>query len=270
MSDSRRLLPEEQELDRKRVELEEMQSLLADRELELASIRARLIAFEQNYMEKVGSLYVELDDLEAQVANWRSERDPHDRQTAQEAKESRQRADASRSEYEHKKGRLSPTVQTQESTQELKSLYRKLAKQFHPDMALDPQEKTRRSVIMVQVNDAYALGNLDALRQLNDELSVSPDAVPGDGIGAELIRVIRKIAQIDRRLTTIEEEIIDLEKSDIFRLAKQYDEYKNRGQDLLDILASDVRRRIVERQAQLAIWRSNGLDSDERVVPPPA
>ena len=54
MSADKRLLPEEQELEHKRAELEEEQNLLADRELELATARSRLIVFEQLYMEKVG------------------------------------------------------------------------------------------------------------------------------------------------------------------------------------------------------------------------
>ena len=56
MSTDKRLLPEEQELEAKRGELEEKQSLVADRELELVTARSRLIAFEQLYMEKVGRL----------------------------------------------------------------------------------------------------------------------------------------------------------------------------------------------------------------------
>jgi len=203
MSSNKRLLPEEQELERKRAELEEKQDSLADRELELATTRSRLIAFEQIYMEKVGRLYVELDELQSQLASLHSIRAPDNGKTAEAARQAREQAESSRAEYERRKETLGPPSEQKEPTPELKSLYRQLAKQFHPDTTLDPQEKTRRSAIMAQINGAYERGDLKVLQTMSDELAISPEAVLGDGVGAELIRIIRKIAQIDRRLVAL-------------------------------------------------------------------
>jgi hypothetical protein len=252
MSADKRLLPEEQELEHKRAELEEKQNLLADRELELATSRSRLIVFEQIYIEKVGRLYVELDELQAQLAGLRSTQLPDNRESAEAARQAQQQAEESRSEYEQRKQTLGPPSHQPESPPELKALYRTLAKQFHPDATLDPQEKTRRSAIMAQINDAYARGDLTVLQRMSDELAISPEAVSGDGIGAELIRVIRKIAQIDRRLAVLELELAHLEESDLSRLAEQYEDSRQRGQDLLEALAADVTRRIVETRVQIA------------------
>lgn len=51
---TRRPSPEEEELARKRDELSRLQSILVDRELELADLRAELSAFESLYLRTVG------------------------------------------------------------------------------------------------------------------------------------------------------------------------------------------------------------------------
>lgn len=267
MSTGKRLLPEEQELEHKRAELEEKRDLLADRELEMATTQSRLIAFEQVYMEKVGRLYVELDELQTELADRRLKRFPDNYQSAAAARQARGQAEESRAEYERTNESLGPPSNQKEPSTEIKSLYRKLAKLFHPDATLDPQEKSRRSVIMAQINEAYARRDLATLQRMSDDLAISPEAISGDGIGAELIRIIRKIAQIDRRLIVLEQELTDMKNSDLFRLAEQYEESKQRGQDLLDALAVDVTRRIVETRAQIASWSSDGHDSSQRMVP---
>jgi hypothetical protein len=233
MSDSKRLLPEEQELRRKLSELDAKRNLLADRELELATLRARLIAFERAYMEKVGKLYVEFDELEALLTGLRLAQHPESRKAA-----------------------LGPSVGEPEPSQELKLLYRGLAKQYHPDVALDPREKERCSVIMAQVNEAYARGDLQALQKLSDELAMAPETMSGDDVGSELVRAIRKIAQTDRRLAAVEEEITSLTESDLYRLLERSESARQQGQDLLEALAVDLKRKITEMREQLSPWRT--------------
>ena len=77
--------PEEEELDHKRVELERFQSELAESELQLATLRSELVAFERRYLEVVGSRYAELDRLEAQTAEAIARRDPQDPSARQKA-----------------------------------------------------------------------------------------------------------------------------------------------------------------------------------------
>ena len=65
----RKLTPEQEELDRKRQELTAVRAALAERELELADLRAQLKSFEGRYLRQVGVLYAELDNWEAKVAD---------------------------------------------------------------------------------------------------------------------------------------------------------------------------------------------------------
>lgn len=64
MEPNRRLTPEEQELEKKSAELLALETELAQRELELATLRADLRAFEARYIGTVGVLYAELDEID--------------------------------------------------------------------------------------------------------------------------------------------------------------------------------------------------------------
>ena len=83
---------------------------------------------------------------------------------------------------------------------------------------------------MAEVNLAYENGDEAKLRSILADWESSPDTVEGEGVGAELIRVIRKIAQIQKRLTDIDAEIQQLNTSDLYRLWVKADEARNRAE----------------------------------------
>src|SRR4026208_1245620 len=68
MTDSR-LRPEERYLQRKLAELAEVESLLAQRELELHTLRGSLLTFEKQYEVAVGEKYAQLDELRMRIAD---------------------------------------------------------------------------------------------------------------------------------------------------------------------------------------------------------
>jgi hypothetical protein len=68
--------PEEDELERKKASLAELEARLADRELELAASRADLNHFEQRYLQTVGRRYAILDEMKANIAEARSRQNP--------------------------------------------------------------------------------------------------------------------------------------------------------------------------------------------------
>src|SRR5581483_5610730 len=88
---TRRLKPEEEEIERKRAELAALRMTLADRELEIADLRRHLGAFEGRYLRQVGVLYAELDELNARIAELRARQNPSS-QAQQQAEEAREHA----------------------------------------------------------------------------------------------------------------------------------------------------------------------------------
>jgi predicted nucleic acid-binding Zn-ribbon protein len=237
----RKLTPEEEELLRKREELASVRGALAERELELADFRAQLKSFEGRYLRQVGVLYAELDDWEAKIAELEASLRPS-ATASQQAQETRKRADET---HEATHGEASKARDFQPSA-DLRSLFREAAKRIHPDFAKDEADRERRTRLMAQVNEAYSQGDADALQQILDEFGTSPESVQGEGIGAELVRIIRQIHQAKKNIAAIEQELSKLRASEIARLNQDAQAAQQEGRDLLTELAADVRERVAD------------------------
>ena len=245
----KRQTQEERELASKQTELAALEETLAQRELELLTFEVELREFEQVYLRRVGTLYAELDEILAKIAEAKAASAPNDKKAQQKAKEARSQAEESAHstesvENEEPKEKFKPS-------DTLKKLFRELARLLHPDLVLDETEKAKRHELMAKANAAYAAGDEALLKQmLSDQLN-SPDEIKGDGIGAELIRIIRRIAQAEERLRVIDETFASLEESDLFELKSRFDEGEREGRDLIAELAAQVRDRIIDAQGRL-------------------
>jgi hypothetical protein len=235
----RRLKPEEEEILRKREELAAIRATLAERELELVDLRSQLAAFEGRYLRQVGTLYAELDEWKARISELRARLDPSAAANAQ-AQEAREHAHQT---YEDAHGKASEARDFTPSP-ELKRLFREVAKRIHPDLSRDSADLERRTRFMAEANRAYEAGHAEALQRILDEYQDGADAVEGEGIGAELIRIIRQISLAKTRVAAIERELAALRQSEIALLTKQAEEREQEGRDLLAELASAVREQI--------------------------
>jgi len=245
-----RLKPEEEEILRKRAELEAVKATLAERELELADLRGHLAGFEGRYLRQVGALYAELDEWKARIAELRAQRNPSiaAKRRSDEAREQ------ARQTHEAAHGEASKPPDFTPSP-ELKSLFREVAKRIHPDLAKD-SDRDLRTRLMAEANSAYEAGDVDALRRILDEYDDSADAVSGEGVGAELIRIIRQISQARKRIASIEQELAALRQSEIAQLEQDEEKAGNLGRDLLAELAAAAREQIqLARQEHAALVR---------------
>ena len=77
---------------------------------------------------------------------------------------------------------------------------------------------------MAEANEAYERGDEAQLAKILTEYEHSPEAVKGEGPGAELVRVIRRISQARSRLSEIEAELQQLLRSDLYQLKSRLDE----------------------------------------------
>lgn len=240
--------PEDAELSRKREELAELQVRLAELELQLLTLRLELAEFEALYHAKVGPLYAELDEVEAQIAERLAQVRPLDPQAAEWASNARKRADASRRTVANASLTLPLPV---ERSQNLKDLYRAAAKQIHPDLSRDDRDRAIRERLMTEANLAYAKGDEARLRAILEEYDCSPDTIVGSDVGAELVRTIRRISLANVNIRKVEAEISELNASEICKLRTTVNEGSRRGSDVLGDLVESLRKKVRTKREYL-------------------
>ena len=250
--------PEEQELSKKLSELAELETELAQCELDLATLRAELHTFEASYTRTVGARLAELDEIEAQIAEGEARLKPKDNRIKEQATQARvqaqESAEATGITQEPKKEKFKPS-------ESLKKLYREVAKSIHPDLAVDEKERVRRQKSMADAKRAYEQGDEAQLRAILAEWQSSPESVKGEGTATELVRVIRKIDQIQKRLHAIETEIRELKESHLFELKTETEVAEEEGRDLLAEIASKLDADIALARKRLAkiVGRSTAI-----------
>jgi hypothetical protein len=219
---TRKKTARERLLDEKRIELDELEAELAQRELDLSTLQAELRALDLLYTRKVGARLAQLDLIEARMAEILARLNPEDRSARKQAQQARRKA-----EQAHKKAgkaQAAPEERTRfNPSEDLRALYREVAKRIHPDLASDPESRELRNRLMVDVNAAYQANDQERLEQILADWELSPHSVQGDGPEAELERLERKIAQVLARLTSMDSDFERLKSSFAYSLKKRID-----------------------------------------------
>lgn len=247
--------PEEQELARKLQEQFEIESDLADRELQGASLRAELGAFERQFLHFVGSRYAELDELKAQVAERIAQEQPENSNCQVAAREARAKSNESKSAA-GEKSQGKPIAF--HPSQNMKRLYREVARRIHPDLTSDANDRVKRQQLMADANEAYERGDGEDLAKILTDYEHRPEAVVGDDAGAELIRAIRKISRAKNRVVEIETEIQELMRSDLYHLKVRVDQAEQHGHDMLKEMTEKVEGQIAQARKFLGAAPQGG------------
>lgn len=241
--------PEELELDSRRIELEGLGAILAQAEVDLATLQVELAAFEQEYRRTVGLALAELDAIHATIATVEAARQPKSSSHAQAAREASRRAAESAAATA---GDQSAPIKEPHRTEDLKTLFRDAAKKLHPDLTTDEAQRRTRTEWMARVNAAYEEADGEALRAIVEEWQFAPDAIQGDDVASNLVRVIRSIAQVKRRLSAIAEERAKLHGCDLYLLWEAVQVAVSKQRDLLGELRASVERQLAAARAQLS------------------
>lgn len=229
MKDAHRLrTPEEEECIHKQAELAALEGKLADAELELATLKADLKAFEERYRKVVAPCYAEMEQLKADAAAMPKETSAADEVTC-------------------------PSIPSQAPCPpgELKTLFREVAKSIHPDLASSEEQRRRRDELMAHANAAYANGNDAQLRELLLAWRADPHAVEGDDVIAQLIRAIRLIAWVKNQTARVKQELRDLRKTDLYFLRQRAERAAHEGRDLLQEVRANLEGQIAEQRKRL-------------------
>jgi hypothetical protein len=247
--------PGAEELVRRRAQLLVLSRQLLDRERGLAAFRSELHAFETTYRKALGARYARLDELAERLDD-----------TAEPAADDARPESGDDGPTERYPGQGLPGGQNWAwgerepekeperravISEDAKRLFRQLARLIHPDLAGDPEERERRTNLMVAANDAYEQGDVAALERLLEDWHASPEAVTGSGAAAELERTLRRIAQVEASMRRIEEELAELEASAMGWLRRRVEKAAREGWDLLAHMVRELDRQIGEAQLEL-------------------
>ena len=253
--------PEQIELAKKRRVLERLKDKLAFREEAMTELRAELEQFEANYTMKVGRLYADLDEIEAQIAEEEVKLVPDDEEIKTRAEELRRRAEESAANAQNAEGcsfKWQPTA-------EAKKAYHNLAKIIHPDLALDAEEKEKRHALMAKLNDAYSAGDQNRLNKLVEDFRDSPDLIVGDSVGDQFVRAIRQIYQIKNRLKELHEERLVAELSELYILREKVQAEMLEGRNLIKQMAERTKTHIKKAERRLASLKDVNVAQEDYV-----
>lgn len=224
---------EESEIFKRRQELAQLESELVERESLFANLKSGQTAFESRYLSTVGDRYDELAKIEKEIA----------RLQGLEFDEDYDGDSLAEDEVGCGQNRF--------HSDKLKKLYREVARKFHPDLTSCPQERQHRHQLMVEVNRAYESGAEERLQELL-EAGENLETVELNGaMSAEMILLLRKIAEAKQRLVEIESDIEEITSSEIYKLKLRVEQSEALGIDLFADLISQVDRQIKKAQNRL-------------------
>lgn len=217
---------EQKRIEELREELTALEAAIAGREIELADLEKGMRIFEGRYLPVVGNKYDQLAEIEKQIAELQGL--PFDEDVV----------DASLAEDEVGCG------QNRMHSDRLKKLYREVARKFHPDLTSCEHERRHRHQLMVEVNRAYETGAEDRLQNLLDAGAAPDEVTDARVMSAEMILLLRKVAEARQRLVGIEADLADITGSEIYKLKLRVENADSMGVDLMAELVSQVDRQI--------------------------
>jgi len=239
-----------------RAEVSKRQERVAQLEFELSDTRADLARFEQELERRLGPLQQRQAQLEQQLEKAR-------REAARRAQWG-ERLDAEeppidveeqfRRTWTPRPKKAEPPQEQpvpEELKAEMRSLFRVLAKRFHPDLVTDLNEKRWRVKIMAEVNEAYASHDLAALRKLAERPDRLEEHRPKTR--EQLIIELRsEIARLDRVIQSLERKLQELIHSHTVQLMLEVTIAARSGRDLLEEMAKELRAEIARLEVELA------------------
>jgi hypothetical protein len=142
-----------------------------------------------------------------------------------------------------------PYAPHMDARSELKRIYRRLARIYHPDLAVGSADHAQRTRQMALINQAYAEGDLPTLRRLWDDEGIEPpqfdflQPVAAEGEKTELER-------LQERLHLLRQQIVRLNNHPNVQLSMEVKLARQKGKDLLGEMSKELKRKIARKTAE--------------------
>jgi hypothetical protein len=247
--------PEEPELEARVARAE---SEWVDAEVAVETLRVELDNFALVHHQRLGPMYVRLDELDALIAEARAARSgsAEDLRRAYEARSVLEPMPDLAAFFDEgeAEGEAPPiSLEAPERIRpdrEAQRLFRELARRAHPDLAQDPEEVRRRGEFIARVNEAYARGDILALEQLAQEWADGDSAAfrPEAGTPERVAWLRQRLEWLESRLRRLEasrEELADSPMGQLLML------HPDDPDALLEVLAEQLLASVAQRQSEL-------------------
>ena len=233
-------LAEQRELDEKRAALRALEVTLNERESELSVLQSGIKEFEQIYLAAIGQKFDELAALEQQIAA-----------TLGQQIQAEEYAISDELECGQTKFHAS---------ENLKKLYREVARLCHPDLAGNEAERELRHKLMIAANHAYESGAEERLQALLRAESGFAELARQSNLANDLAQVIRAISATEANLTEVEAEIARTKNSELARLKIRAEKAAALGHNFLLELVSQVERQIQKSKNRLTTLQAEVVE----------
>ena len=110
-----------------------------------------------------------------------------------------------------------PTL-AKDVAQEMRTLFRDLARRFHPDLAEDDDDLVRRQEMMLHINAAWHEQDLDALRNLERETAHEAGRSWRSSLADRIPWLEQECVRLDQRIDALTAQLHALRASDTFPL----------------------------------------------------
>ncbi|RZJ13569.1 MAG: hypothetical protein EOP39_00805 [Rubrivivax sp.] len=255
------------ELTRRREQLQDLRRYLAVLEADHDGARAKLLGFRLRYLEALGQLMRELHELETELHHATALlADALKRQGVDAAAPTAPRAKSWPEAPALPDAVPLPPEPTGPMTDlpppSLKTLYRRAAMRFHPDLAPSGPEREVCEQRMMVVNEAYASSDRAKLESLLLAAGELPEKVIGGP--ADAVRAWLGLCEhmVQGRIRIVQAQTLVLQNLQMHQLRVAIERAEAGGMKPLDIMASRLRAQIAERRQELYIGQRLQPDSD--------
>jgi hypothetical protein len=221
---------------------ERLRDRLAELEVEHATLRSELAAFESDYLRQVGYVDVQVQELEARILAIVAARSS--------AVSDQNAADAAEQRFRETTTALrSIPAPAPPPTDDLKSLFRDAAKRMHPDLISDDGGRPHAEAFMKRLNQAYKKGDAESIGNLVRQWETSPFASARPVGEAAAPALQAAVAHAEQRLA-------EARDSNLARLMEQAFAARMSGRDLLGELRQDAEAALGRARARMAALES--------------
>lgn len=149
---------------------------------------------------------------------------------------------------------------------ELKNMFRALARQIHPDLAVDYDDRRHRHEFMAEATRAYRAADHRRLQWLLEHWEAAPSLPNGFDQASHLARTSQQIAWVRYRVREVNADIAECGASSTMRLMEQSSDARSKGRNLVIEMRNQVIKKIEEAERDLRKVQAVLVDFDEETV----